>query len=110
VWKKDGWRFNLDGRYVGKQFINQQDISVTNGGVIHPFFVMNMGVSKTIDVEALGRTHQVRFGVNVDNLLDRYYFNQAFSDTSSKNTGKFSYTAADVAAPRSVIGSITVAF
>jgi outer membrane receptor protein involved in Fe transport len=70
---------------------------------------MDLGVSKTIDVMALGRSHQVRFGINVDNLLDRYYFNQAYTNYDTHVPGNY-YTSADVAAPRSVIGSITIAF
>jgi outer membrane receptor protein involved in Fe transport len=112
-WKKNGWRVNLNGRYVGKQYIDQDYVGVTApasaGNILHPYFLMDLGVSKTIDVMALGRSHQVRFGINVDNLLDRYYFNQAYTNYDTHVPGNY-YTSADVAAPRSVIGSITIAF
>jgi hypothetical protein len=51
----------------------------------------------------------VRLGVSVDNLLDRNYFNQEFINRDKYVPGGY-YSSGNVAAPRSVVGTITVAF
>ena len=82
VWSRQGWRVNVDGRYVGTQYLDNYDTGLPTNSVIHPYFTMNLGVSKTVDVKALNRTNKVRFSLNVDNLLDRYYINEGDVQTT----------------------------
>jgi outer membrane receptor protein involved in Fe transport len=107
VWQRNGWRVNLDGRYVGTQYMDNYDTGLPTNYVIHPYFTLNLGIAKTIEVKALNRTNHVRFGLNIDNLLNRYYINQADQQT---NYYKQPYAEGIPGAPRSLMGSVTVMF
>jgi iron complex outermembrane recepter protein len=54
-----------------------------------------------------GFGQQVRFGLNVDNLLDREYLNTAYTDTDYFGND---FVRGVVAAPRSITGSVDIFF
>ncbi len=107
LWKHDGWRVNLDGRYAGAQFIPSTGGLPTNS-TIPAFTVFNAGVSKTLATGSPSLGKSLRLGLNVDNLFDRHYLITATdygSGTAPGNTLRGIY-----AAPRAVTGSVAVDF
>jgi outer membrane receptor protein involved in Fe transport len=69
---------------------------------------MDIGLSKTIELHDIGPwAKRIRFAINVNNLFDKYYFNQAYTQTDYFGNN---YLAASPGAPQSVTGSITVQF
>ena len=107
VYKWGGWRFNVDGRYIGRQYVDQFLAGTPSATTIKPYYTLNLGLSKTLNVDILGDHRSIKAAVNVDNLLDRSYYNEAYSDTTYGGT---SFLRAVVAAPRSVTGSLSVSF
>ncbi|RDS80050.1 TonB-dependent receptor [Dyella psychrodurans] len=107
VWKWQGWRVNLEGRFVDKQYIDQLYAGTPTASTIKPYTVVNIGISDTVRFAESGFGQQVRFGLNVDNLLDREYFNTAYTDTDYYGNN---FIRAVIAAPRSITGSVDIFF
>jgi iron complex outermembrane receptor protein len=106
-WSWNGWQANADIRYVGKQYTDQAQSGLPTANSIPPYEVVDLGVSKTIDVHEMGRDGSVRIGLNVDNLFNKFYFNEAFTDFDSNN---HQFLRPVVGAPFSATGSIEVKF
>ena len=107
VWKYEGWRFNLDARFVGKQYVDQLYAGTPTASTIKPYAVVNIGISDTIRLRDSGFGRQIRVGLNVDNLLDRQYLNTAYTDTDYFGN---SFIRGVIAPPRTITGSIDVDF
>jgi outer membrane receptor protein involved in Fe transport len=107
TYKTNGWRVSLDARSVGSQFTPARFNSEPTPSTIPSFFIVNLGLSKTFDIHAMNRTSQVRIGVNVDNLFDKFYYNDAFTDYDLNGNN---FISAIPGAPRSVMGRITIAY
>ncbi len=107
VWKHEGWRVDLNGRYVGKQYIDQAYAGVPSAATIGAYAVVNLGVSDTVALSDSGPLHSVRLGLNLDNLFNRRYLNTAFTDTDYFGN---SFVRGVVAPPRLVTGSVDVTF
>jgi iron complex outermembrane receptor protein len=107
VWRHDGWRLQAQGRYVGRQYVDQINAGTPTSNVIHSYFVLDLGFFKTVEMQGYGGIKSIRFAVNADNLLDRNYLNEAFTDTDYY--GK-AFIRGVHAAPQSFTGSIKAAF
>jgi iron complex outermembrane recepter protein len=107
VWKLQGWRFNVEGRFVDKQYIDQLFAGTPTASTIKPYAVFNIGVSDTVRFAESGFGQQVRFGLNVDNLFDRQYLNTAYTDTDYFGNN---FIRGIIAPPRMITGSVDVSF
>jgi outer membrane receptor protein involved in Fe transport len=108
TWSWRGWEANLSLRYVGKQFTDQFQLgTVPTPNTIPSYVVVDLGVAKRFSVQTMGRSGSVKIGINVDNLFDERYFNEAFTDTD--NMGN-SFLRPVVGAPLGVTGSISAKF
>ena len=74
---------------------------------IKPYAVFDIGVSDTVQFASSGFGHEVRFGLNVDNLFNRHYLNTAYTDTDYNGND---FIRGIIAAPRSVTGSVDIHF
>jgi iron complex outermembrane receptor protein len=102
-WGWNGWGANVDVRYVGKQYTDQYQLGAPGASTIPSYVVVDLGAWKTFDVHDMGRNGSVRVGVNVDNLFNRLYFNEGFTDFD--NNGR-QFLRPVVGAPLSVTGSV----
>jgi outer membrane receptor protein involved in Fe transport len=103
-----GWRANVEGRYVGRQYIDQFRAGLPTSNTISPYALINIGIAKDVQFRAMGgKTGSARFAINVDNLFDKRYFTEAFTDSDFSGN---SFVRAVVGAPRSITGSITFRF
>jgi|GEM_PF-835561 len=107
TWKWQGWRVNAQGRFVDKQYIDQLFAGTPTASTIRPYAVFDIGVSDTVQFASSGFGHQVRFGLNVDNVFDRHYLNTAYTDTDYSGND---FIRGIVAAPRSITGSVDIDF
>jgi hypothetical protein len=107
VWRYEAWRFQAQGRYVGRQYIDQLFAGTPTSYIIHPYFVLDLGVSETVDVQGYGAVKSVQFAITADNILDRNYLNEAFRDFDINGNP---FVRGVHAAPQSFMGSIKVAF
>jgi iron complex outermembrane receptor protein len=98
-WSRDGWAANV-GLQLGV---------FTTPTVIPSYTVVDLGASKTFQIEAMGRSGALKLGINVDNLFDKRYFNEARTDFDNQNPPN-TFLRPVVAAPLSVTGSVTATF
>lgn len=112
VWAWQDWRFNADGRYIGRQILLNYNTGVpdANGAYIGGYSIFDLGLAKTFELHGPGMfAKSVLIGVNVDNLFDKYYFN--YADTSTKeNYHGIDTTFASPGAPRTIMGKVQVNF
>lgn len=120
-WALNGWAANVDARYVTSQFINQMTAGTPTDLREPAYFLLDLGVSKTVPVQHFGVVQSVKFAFNIDNALDRRYDAYAYGETYSTPTGaaspynapkgsKVPYASIQEAAPQAFYGSITVNF
>lgn len=107
TWKWQGWRVDAQGRFVDKQYIDQLFAGTPTAATIKPYAVFDIGVSDTVQFASSGFGHEVRFGLNVDNLFNRHYLNTAYTDTDYNGND---FIRGIIAAPRSVTGSVDIHF
>lgn len=107
VWKYRGWRANLDGRYIDKQYIDQAFAGLPSATTIGAYTVLNLGISDTLQLADSGFGHTVKIGLNVDNLFNRRYLNTALTDTDFFGNP---FVRGVIAPPRMVTGSVDVTF
>jgi outer membrane receptor protein involved in Fe transport len=107
-WTYEGWRLDLAGRYVGSQYTDNTSSGTPSNTKIAGYAVIDIGVSKLIQFHGLdGRPSSIKLSLNVNNLLNQYYYNQAYTQQDYNNNN---YLLASPGAPRSVIGAIEMAF
>jgi iron complex outermembrane receptor protein len=110
TWTYDGWRLSGQGRYIGKQVVLDYNTGVPDGVTIPDYFVMDIGLSKTVPLTGYSQwAKTVKFAINVDNLFNRYYYNYADTSTSENFFHQLTEFASP-GAPRSIMGTIEVAF
>lgn len=107
VWSWQGWRFDAEGRYVGSQYTDNLNSGTPSTTKVGSYFLVDLGLAKTIPFRGIGPAKAIKFQINVNNLFNRYYFNQAFTQQDFFGNN---YLAASPGAPRSVTGSIEVKF
>jgi iron complex outermembrane receptor protein len=107
VWQMAGWRANVSVRYVGKQYINQLQAGTPTSSTISPHTVADLGASRTLNWDGSWGVRSLRLALNVDNLFNKYYYNEAYTDTDVNSN---SFVRAVPGAPRSIAGTVSVQF
>jgi outer membrane receptor protein involved in Fe transport len=109
AWQWEGFRFDAQGRYVGHQFILNDDTGTPSTTTIHGYFIADVGLAKTVPVKSGGLwAKSLTFSIKVNNLFDKYYYNEAYTQANEPYVGQTEFAAPG--APRSVIGKIEVDF
>jgi len=109
AWQWEGFRFDAQGRYVGHQFILDDDTGTPSTTTIHGYFIADVGLAKTVPVKSGGLwAKSLTFSIKVNNLFDKYYYNEAYTQANEPYVGQTEFAAPG--APRSVIGKIEVDF
>jgi iron complex outermembrane receptor protein len=108
VWQMAGWRADIEVRHVGLQYIDQYSgtPNATNNS-IPAYTLVNIGAAKTLDLQGAAGFKSLRIALNLDNLFDKYYFNEAYTDFD--NNGN-SFVRAVPGAPRIIAGTVSVRF
>lgn len=106
-WRLAGWRAAVGVRYVGLQYIDQFNAGVPSANTIAAHTLVDLGLSKTIELDHAAGFRSMRIGLNVDNLFDKYYLNEAYTDTDFSGN---SFVRGVPGAPRIIIGTIDVRF
>jgi iron complex outermembrane recepter protein len=120
VWQMAGWRANAAVRYVGLQYIDQQYSGTPTSSTIAAHTLVDIGVAKTLTLDGSAAVRSVRIALNVDNLFDKYYYNEAVTDTTFSDSSAtpplvnppygVPFIRAVPGAPRSVVGTVSVRF
>jgi outer membrane receptor protein involved in Fe transport len=116
VWNWNNWRFEVDGRYVGLQHLDQvfagtpvDTTTIVPGQPTHipPYFKLSVGIVKVVPLD-LRFAKALRFSVNGENLLNKRYFAQAttYPDINGSQNDVYGI----LGAPRAVYGSVSVYF
>jgi outer membrane receptor protein involved in Fe transport len=110
TWEYKGFRLDAAGRYIGRQYIIDNDNGAPSNITIKSYFIMDLGLAKTIMLSGSGVqwAKSVKFSIRVSNLFDKYYYNEAYVQSNTPYAGPTEFAAPG--APRSVIGQIEVAF
>ena len=107
TWKHDGWRANAEGRFIGRQYLDQINSGTPTAAVIGGHLVVNLGLSRVFGLGA-GNSHEtLRIGLNVDNVFDRKYLNSGYTDMDAAGNN---FIRGIYAAPRAVTGSVVYGF
>ena len=109
-WVYQGFRLDAEGRYIGRQYITDDDTGAPSNLTIKGHFIMDLGVAKTFTLSGPGVlwAKSVKFSIRVNNLFDKYYYNEAYVQSNTPYAGPTEFAAPG--APRSVVGRIEVAF
>jgi outer membrane receptor protein involved in Fe transport len=109
-WTYQGLRLSADGRYIGRQYIIDNDNGAPSNVTIPDHFVMDIGVSKTIAMAETGSRlgKSIKFSFLVNNLFNAYYYNEAYTQSNKPYVGSTEFAAPG--APRGVLGKVEVAF
>ncbi len=114
VWSRDGWRVNVDGRYVGRQYLDQQNSGLPTQATIGAYFLVDLGISKTFELHNMAFAKSIKVAFNADNLTNKYYLNEGYTDSlynpADGNYDGASFIRAVPGAPRSFTGSLVVGF
>jgi outer membrane receptor protein involved in Fe transport len=114
TWLYDGFRATLRGRYIGPQQTLDYNTGVPDGVKIEGYFLMDIALAKTFTLHNM-YAKTVKFGVDLNNVFNKYYYNYADTSCSEYYACKKGYTS-DVAefaspgAPRNVMGRIEIGF
>jgi iron complex outermembrane receptor protein len=115
TWLYDGFRATLRGRYIGPQETLDYNTGVPDGVKIEGYFLMDLGLAKTFTLHNLPYAKTLKLGVNLNNVLNKYYYNYADTSCTEYYACKTHQTN-DVAefaspgAPRNVMGRIDIGF
>lgn len=108
TWAYKGFRLNAEGRYVGRQYIIDNDTGTPSSTKIAGHFTMDLSLAKTYMLSGPSLwAKSLTVSISASNLFDKYYYNEAYVQ-SSGTAGSTEFAIAG--APRSVIGKIEVAF
>jgi outer membrane receptor protein involved in Fe transport len=103
VWAYNGFRLDAQGRFIGHQYITDDDTGLPDSRTIPSHFLMDVGLAKTFPLKNVGMWGKsVTFSIKVNNLLDKYYYARAYTSEGVEY--------ANPGMPRSVLGRIEVAF
>jgi len=109
-WTYEGWRSDVNVRYIGNQYTDNEGDGLPSSTKIPSYVVVDLGFSKTVTFNGFhGAQDAVKFSLNVDNLFDEYYLNEEYTSPYTTYSGA-SYLVGSPGAPRSVSGSIDVKF
>jgi outer membrane receptor for Fe3+-dicitrate len=109
TWSYNGFRLDAQGRYVGHQYILDDNTGAPSSITIPGYFIMDVGLAKTIPLQNPGLwAKSVKLSIKVNNLFDKYYYNEAYAQSNEPYVGSTEFAAPG--APRSVVGRIEVDF
>ncbi len=109
AWAYDGFRLDGQGRYVGHQYILNDETGAPANMSIPSYFVMDVGLAKTFPLHSVGLWGKsVTLSIKVNNLFDKYYYNEVYAQSNGAFSGLTEFAAPG--APRSVLGKVEVAF
>lgn len=97
---------HINGKYVSTQYVSQLFSGTPSSLTIPAYFLIDAGIMDTIPVNNR-YAKSIKLSLNIDNLLDRHYFPQAYSYNSYNGSA---YLSVMEGMPRFVFGSITVKF
>jgi outer membrane receptor protein involved in Fe transport len=109
AWNYEGLRLDGQGRYVGHQYILNDETGAPADMSIPGYFIMDVGVAKTFPLRSAdlwGKS--VKVSIKVNNLFNKYYYNEAYAESNKSFVGLTEFAAPG--APRSVVGRIEVDF
>jgi outer membrane receptor protein involved in Fe transport len=105
----EGYRLDVQARYVGNQHILNETTGVPDPLKIPSYFLVDLAAEKTF---ALKQTSfwakSLKVSIRVDNLFNKYYYNEAYTEANEPYVGSTEFAAPG--APRSVIGRLEVDF
>jgi len=107
VWEMAGWRAGASVRYVGRQYINYLASGTPAPDTISAHTLADIGIAKTLNLDGPTGRRSLRIALNVDNLFDKYYYNEAYTDADFNSN---SFVRAVPGAPRSVVGTVSLRF
>jgi outer membrane receptor protein involved in Fe transport len=116
-WIYQGFRFDAQGRYVGRQYTLNYNTGVIPSGTIanqeipiHSYFLLDLGLSKTIPLAHPSLwAKQLVLTIRANNVLNKYYFN--YADVSTKENYFGANTEfASPGEPRNIMGKIEIDF
>jgi outer membrane receptor protein involved in Fe transport len=107
VWQMAGWRASASVRYIGQQHINYLASGTPAPDTISAHALADIGIAKTVNLDGTTGVRSLRIALNVDNLFDKYYYNEAYTDADFNSN---SFVRAVPGAPRSVVGTVSLRF
>ncbi len=116
VWEMAGWRAGASVRYVGRQYINYLASGTPAPDTIAAHTLVDIGIAKTLNLDGPTGRRSLRIALNVDNLFDKYYYNEAYTDmtfddpTAAPPIVGAPFVRAVPGAPRSVVGTVSLRF
>ncbi len=109
TWSHEGLVIDAKGRYIGHQYILDTDNGTPSPITIHGYFVLDLSVAKTVQIKGAGPlVKSATFSFKVNNLTNKYYYNEASVAANGSYVGPTEFAAPG--APRSFIGQIEFAF
>lgn len=109
-WSYEGWWVDLNGRYVGSQYTDNEGTGLPSSTKIPDYTVVDLNLAKTIPLRSFwGSPGSVKFSLNIDNILNKYYYNEEYTNSDKDFQGAY-YQVASPGAPRSFTGSVVVKF
>jgi iron complex outermembrane receptor protein len=116
VWEMAGWRAGASVRYVGRQYINYLASGTPAPDTIAAHTLVDIGIAKTLTLDGSAGRRSLRIALNIDNLFDKYYYNEAYTDvtfddpTAAPPIIGAPFVRAVPGAPRSVVGTVSLRF
>lgn len=116
VWNWDNWRFAVDGRYVGQQYLDMgfagtpvDPTTIVAGQPTHipSYFLLGVGIVKVVPLD-IHFAKALRLSVNAENLTNKRYLAQATTYPDINGTQNDVYGI--IGAPRAIYGSVSVFF
>ncbi len=107
VWQYAGWRANVSVRYVGLQYIDQLQAGTPTSNTIAAHTITDLGMAKTLTLDGSWGARELRLAFNIDNLFDKYYYNEATTDTDVNSN---SFVRAVPGAPRIFVATVSMRF
>lgn len=109
-WRYRHFRLNLHGKYVSAQQLYYSYANGTSEAEAPAYFVMDLGLFDTIPVRHM-QIKEVKLGLQVNNLLNRHYFADAYYNQPYPPSTQFPpFLSILQGVPRAIFGSMTVRF
>jgi outer membrane receptor protein involved in Fe transport len=109
-WTYQGWRADVNVRYVGTQYTDNDGNGKTSNSQTPSYVIVDLGFAKTLEFNGFnGAKDTVKFSLNFDNLFNEYYYNEEYTNFYGEYGGG-SPLVASPGAPRSISGGVDVKF
>ncbi len=107
TWRNAGWQATADMRYVGLQYIDQLSAGTPTANTIAAHTLADLSFARTLSLGDSPGFKTLRLALNVDNVFNKYYFNEAFTDVDINNNN---FVRAVPGAPRLITGTVDLRF